>query len=109
VSCQSQNLSDTSPLPLDCSKAQPTSAGGWVELKIQDWGRRSKKQAMMALNIIEDNEGFSRQALGDYTKLLKHTLSHSHVQALAALFGWSIPDNLDYDNGAGDDTTTNIF
>jgi hypothetical protein len=84
-------------------------AGVGVEFKIQDWGKRSKKQAMVALNIIEDNEGFRRQALDDYAKLFNHTLSRSHVQALAALFGWAIPDNLEYDNGTGDITAASLF
>jgi hypothetical protein len=50
-----------------------------------------------------------RKILDDYAKLFKHTLSRSHVQALPALFGWSIPDNLEYDNRTGDITAASIF
>jgi hypothetical protein len=98
-----------SSTPLAVPRCSRRVAGVGVEFKIQDWGKRSKKQAMVALNIIEDNEGFSRQALDDYAKLFKNTLSCSHVRALAALFGWSVPDNLEYDNGTGDITAASIF
>jgi hypothetical protein len=98
-----------SSTPLAVPRRSRRVAGVGVEFKIQDWGKRSKKQAMVALNIIKDNEEFSRQALDDYAKLFKHTLSRSHVQALAALFGWSIPINLEYDNGTGDITAASIF
>ena len=76
-------------------------AGVGMEFKIQDWGKRSTKKAKRALQIIDENDGISRQALDDYAKLFKHPLSHSHVQALAALFGWSILDNLDYVDDVG--------
>jgi hypothetical protein len=98
-----------SSTPLAVPRRSRRVAGVGVEFKIQDWGKRYKKQAMVALNIIEDNEGFSRQALDDYAKLFKNTLSRSHVQALAALFGWSVPDNLEYINGTGDITAASIF
>jgi hypothetical protein len=97
-----------SSIPLAVPRRSRRVAGVGVEFKIQDWGKRSKKQAMVALNIIEDNEGFSRQALDDYAKLFKNTLSRSHVQALAALFGWSVPDNLEYITGTGDITAASL-
>jgi hypothetical protein len=98
-----------SSIPLAVPRRSRRVAGVGVEFKIQDWGKRSKKQAMVALNILEDNEGFSRQALDDYAKLFKNTLSRSHVQALAALFGWSVPDNLEYITGTGDITAASLF
>ena len=55
---------------------------------------------MRSLDIISENEGISQQALDDYAKLFVQPLSDSQLQALAALFNWSLPDGL----GQGEDT-----
>ncbi|RCV21634.1 hypothetical protein SETIT_4G153600v2 [Setaria italica] len=44
----------------------------------------------------EDNadfgvEGISEETMGQYVKIFEQTLSHEHVKALAALFGWNAP------------------
>jgi beta-glucosidase/6-phospho-beta-glucosidase/beta-galactosidase len=54
---------------------------------------------MRTLQLIEEHEGIDQQALDDYAKLFKQPLPDSHVQALAALFHWSLPENL----GEGED------
>jgi hypothetical protein len=74
-------------------------AGAGVEFILDDLGRRTKKKAMRALDILDETEGISQQAQDDYAKLFRHPLSDSHVQALAALFNWSLPDVF----GQGDD------
>jgi hypothetical protein len=50
---------------------------------------RNKKKVMRALDIIEDSEGFSQEALDLYSKLFTQSssLTTSQTQALAALFG----------------------
>jgi hypothetical protein len=58
---------------------------------MQDLGARAIKKAMKALLIISDAEGVSQEALQKYARLFKHPLSQKDVEALAALFGWSIP------------------
>jgi hypothetical protein len=41
--------------------------------------------------VIDENEGIDQEALDCYSKLFDKPLSPSHIQALAALFGWSAP------------------
>lgn len=56
---------------------------------------RSKKKVMRALGILGENEGISQQALDEYSKMFTGTSSslvYSHSQALAALFGWAVPE-----------------
>ena len=42
-------------------------------------------------NVDTGNEGISEEAMGQYVKMFEETLSHDHVKALAALFGWNAP------------------
>jgi hypothetical protein len=46
---------------------------------------------MKVLHVINENEGISPEALDKYSKLFDQPLLPSHVQALAALFGWTAP------------------
>jgi hypothetical protein len=69
-------------------------AGIGVEFAMQDWGGKSSKKAMKALHIISNGE-ISQEAQREYAALFKHPLSPSQVKALAALFGWSIPAELE--------------
>jgi hypothetical protein len=50
---------------------------------------------MKSLDIIGDQEGLNQQAQDDYAKLFKQPLSESHLQALTALFNWSLPEELE--------------
>lgn len=52
-----------------------------------DLGRR--------LGISVDSEAFSQEALDEYGRLFAKPLYQSHIPALAALFGWSVPDEVD--------------
>lgn len=58
---------------------------------------RNKKRVMRALDILGENEGISQQALEEYSKMFTQSSSlvNSHAQALAALFGWAIPEEED--------------
>ena len=47
---------------------------------------------MRALQVIDVNEGISQEALQRYSRLFDQPLPPSHVQALAALFGWTAPE-----------------
>lgn len=49
---------------------------------------------MRTLDIIGDNEGIDEKAQDEYAKLFGHLLSDSHLQAMTALFNWSLPDDL---------------
>jgi hypothetical protein len=69
-------------------------AGADVEFQLDDLSRRSKKKAMRSLNILGENEGIDQQAQDDYAKLFAHPLCDSHIHALAALFNWSMPEDL---------------
>jgi len=52
-----------------------------------------KKQVMRALNmnVDEERERISQQALDDYAQRFKQPMPTSHIKALAALFGWALP------------------
>ena len=69
------------------------------EFGLNDLERRSKKKAMRTLELIEEHEGIDQQALDEYAKLFEQPLPNSHLQALAALFHWSLPENLDEGEG----------
>ena len=73
-------------------------AGVDPELPAGDATTRNKRKVMRALNIIEENEGIGQESLDEYSKLFGHCLPDSHVQALAALFGWAIPEDEEGDN-----------
>jgi beta-glucosidase/6-phospho-beta-glucosidase/beta-galactosidase len=50
---------------------------------------------MRSLDIIGDQEGLNQQALDEYAKLFRQPLSDYHLQALTALFNWSLPEELE--------------
>jgi len=74
-------------------------AGAKTEFGLNDLEGRTKKKAMRSLKLIEEHEGIDQLALDEYAKLFGQPLPDSHVQALAALFHWSLPENL----GKGED------
>jgi hypothetical protein len=53
-----------------------------------------KKKVMRALDIIGETEGIDEQSHDEYSKLFSQSswLPDTHVQAMAALFGWVTPD-----------------
>jgi len=55
---------------------------------------RSKKKVMRALDLIGESEGITPEALDEYGKLFTPSCSlvSSQSQALAAQFGWTVPD-----------------
>jgi len=73
-------------------------AGAKIEFGVNDLERRTKKKATRTLDLIEEHEGIDQQALDEYSKLFTQPLPDSHVQALAALFNWSLPDALGVDD-----------
>jgi hypothetical protein len=52
---------------------------------------------MRSLGFKDDQEVFCHADQDSYATLFTHPLSSAHVQALAALFGWSIPELLSSD------------
>lgn len=71
-------------------------AGAGAEFKPEQLiaKRSTKKEVMCTLEVISEHEGIDQQAQDDYAKLFSQPLSDSHIQALAALFKWSIPEEL---------------
>jgi hypothetical protein len=53
----------------------------------------SRRTVMRSLDIELEHEHVNQKAMDDYAKLFSSPLSASHVQALAALFGWSPPED----------------
>jgi hypothetical protein len=68
--------------------------GVGVEFNASDLDRRATKKIMKAVGIIADNVGIDQRAQEEYVDLFKTSLSNNHVKALAALFGWQLPDHL---------------
>jgi hypothetical protein len=89
------------------TKAQPAGdttpwhsrriAGAKVEFSLNELETRSKKKAMQAMKIINEQEGITEQATEDYVKLFGKLLTDAHLEAFARLFNWSIPDFLEAD------------
>ena len=50
-----------------------------------------RKTVIRSLDIALEQEHVDQKVLNDYAKLFGHPLSEPHVQALAALFGWTVP------------------
>ena len=69
-------------------------AGSAVEFQLGDLETRTRKKVMRALDIIGENEGITPQAQDEYAKLFGHRPSASHIQAMTALFSWSLPEDL---------------
>lgn len=76
------------------SSSQPRIAGIGVEnlATSSDGQTKFRKKVMRVLHVIDENEGINPEALDRYSKLFDKPLSPSHIQALAALFGWSAPE-----------------
>jgi hypothetical protein len=72
-------------------------AGAAVEFQLGELEARARKKVMRALNIIGENEGITQQVQDEYAKLFGHRPSASHIQAMTALFNWSLPKELGHD------------
>lgn len=59
---------------------------------------------MRRLEIFYEREELSQKALEEYSRLFRKPLSQTHIVALAALFGWDVPDNPEESVVAGDVT-----
>jgi hypothetical protein len=44
------------------------------------------------MNVDEERDLLSQQVLDDYAHRFKQPLPASHIKALAALFGWALPE-----------------
>ena len=44
------------------------------------------------MDVEEEREQISQQILDDYARRFKQPLPSSHTKALAALFGWALPE-----------------
>lgn len=53
---------------------------------------RPKKNVLKAPKISDGSDLLSQKALDAYTKLFLEPLNQEQVRALAALFGWTVPD-----------------
>ena len=69
-------------------------AGIGVEFSMQDWRSKASRKAMRALCIINESDKITSDAIMEYALLFQRPLIQSHVDALAALFGWSTPEEL---------------
>jgi hypothetical protein len=61
---------------------------------------RSKKTLMKILGVVRDDAHFTSEDLDKYAAAFRNPLSAVQVKALAALFGWSPPEELSED-GSG--------
>ena len=56
-------------------------------------GSLSAAQVCKHLGFCDDNENISFRDASNYAKLFDSALSKDHIIALAALFGWDVPDS----------------
>ena len=56
-----------------------------------DATRQIQIDLLRTMDIIDADGAFSDEALQKYGRLFNSPLSESHIKALAALFGWSVP------------------
>ena len=56
-----------------------------------DATRQIQFELLRTMDIGDADEAFSDKALEKYGRLFNSPLSESHIKALAALFGWSVP------------------
>jgi hypothetical protein len=54
---------------------------------------KARRTIMKSILAEPDSEHFSQQNLDAYAKLFQAPLSHAQVEALAALFGWVLPED----------------
>lgn len=50
---------------------------------------------MRKLGLINAQEAISQEAREAYAKLFNHPLSRPHLAAVASLFGWAVPEDLE--------------
>ncbi|GJN23594.1 hypothetical protein PR202_gb11258 [Eleusine coracana subsp. coracana] len=55
--------------------------------------QKAQMVLMRKLGLAIEENGLSQEARDAYAKLFEHPLSPSHLAALAALFGWAVPDS----------------
>jgi hypothetical protein len=53
------------------------------------------RKAMVALKCISENEGINNEALQEYATLFNRCLNQVQVEALSALFGWTLSADLE--------------
>ncbi|KAG2657383.1 hypothetical protein PVAP13_1KG180000 [Panicum virgatum] len=81
------------PPPTSAPRRSRRNAGLSAEFGgIPDIGAR--KTVIRSLDIAMEQVHIDQRVLNDYAKLFSNLLSMSHVQALAALFGWNVPEGL---------------
>jgi hypothetical protein len=56
--------------------------------------RQVQAELMMKLNVTNSQVAVTDELLEEFGQLFNKPLSNSHIKALAALFGWSVPDNV---------------
>jgi hypothetical protein len=56
-------------------------------------GRQIQMDIMKRLKIVSDKQALGWETLEEYGRLFSSRPSDSHINALAALFGWTVPDD----------------
>jgi len=79
------------PPPTSAPRRSRRNAGLGAEFAGIPYSTGARKTVIRSLDIALEQEHVDQKVLNDYAKLFGHPLSESHVQALAALFGWTVP------------------
>jgi hypothetical protein len=69
-------------------------AGIGVEFDLHKEKSKPARRAMVALKCISENEEISNVTLHEYAALFNRCLNQVQVEALSALFGWTLPADL---------------
>jgi beta-glucosidase/6-phospho-beta-glucosidase/beta-galactosidase len=70
-------------------------AGIGVEFDLHKEKSKQVRKAMVALKCISENEEINNEALQEYAALFNRCLNQVQVEALSALFGWTLPADLE--------------
>lgn len=55
--------------------------------------QRAQVVLMRKLGVLEEQENLTNEAREAYVRLFEHPLSRTHLAALAALLGWTVPED----------------
>jgi hypothetical protein len=60
--------------------------------------KEDQRRRLRTMGIIGEHDGITQQGQDAYSNLFATPLADVHLEALTALFNWSIPDFVDQDS-----------
>lgn len=98
-----KEINDGISPPTPCAKPRCRATGNSTTLRRSRWIayaggpshslHRAQTVLMKKLGLIAEEESLTEEARESYARLFEHPIPSSHVMALAALFGWTVPQD----------------